>query len=297
MVGLATVAFFIVPAAVGTNIVRFDWLVAAPVVVACADLTRARLVIAVLAALAWPMADLGVQLVDAGAPATSQSFYQPLISELRNQTPAAGQAGYGERVEIVDSASHWSADYVAPTFPLARGWDRQIDRADNPLFYNGTLTAATYKAWLSGLAVGWVALPLHTSLDYASVGEAALIRSRPSYLQMVWHNPNWQLFRVRAAHPLLLGATATAIGSAGVTFDAMHAGAVRLQLRWSPYLTLAVNQKVIPACITPRGAWTTVWVPHPGSYTVAARLEIDHRTTTNTCPAAASGHESSSILS
>jgi hypothetical protein len=284
VVGLATVGFYFVPLAVGTNIVRFDWLVAAPVVVAYAELSRIRLVAVVAAALAWPLADFGVQLAYAGTPAASPAFYQPLISELHTQAATVSQAGDGERVEVVDSASQWSADYVAPSFALARGWDRQVDRADNPLFYNGTLTATSYHHWLSGLAVGWVALPLHTSLDYAAVDEAALIRSQPHYLRLVWQNPNWQLYRVRAAKPLVRGATPTAVGSAGVSFHAAAAGPVQLQLRWSPYLTLAVDKKVIPACIKARGPWTTVWIPHPGTFTVAAHLEIDRQSATQTCP-------------
>jgi hypothetical protein len=283
VVGLATVVFYFVPLAVGTNIIRLDWLVAAPVAAAYADLTRLRLAAAVAAALVWPLADFGVQLVEAGAPAASQVFYQPLLSELHAQATTAGHASNGERVEVVDSASQWAADYVAPTFALARGWDRQIDRADNPLFYNGTLNTASYHQWLSGLAVGWVALPLHTSLDYAAVDEAALVRSRPRFLQLVWQNPNWQLYRVRAAHPLIHGATATTVSSAGVTFHATSAGPVQLQLRWSPYLTLEVDQKVVAACITARGPWTTIRIPHPGTYTVAARLEIDRKSTSQTC--------------
>jgi hypothetical protein len=117
----------------------------------------------------------GVQLVEAGAPAASQGFYQPLLSELHAQATAVGPASNGERVEVVDSASQWAADYVAPTFALARGWDRQIDRS-----------------------------------DCAAVQEAALVRSQPRFLRLVWQNPDWKLYRVRAARPLIQGATATA---------------------------------------------------------------------------------------
>jgi hypothetical protein len=274
VVGLATVAFYLVPMAVGTNIVRFDWLVAAPVVAAAADLGRLRLIVVLTAALAWPMADFGVQLADASTPAASQAFYQPLISALHAQAATVGNGADGERVEVVDSTAQWSADYVAPAFPLARGWDRQVDRADNALFYNGTLTAANYHRWLSGLAVGWVALPLHTSYDYASVAEAALIRSHPDYLQLVWQSPNWQLFRVRAAHPLVRGAKVTAVGLTGVSFHASHAGPVELQLRWSRYLALSADNKVVSTCITARGPWTTVWIPRVGTYTVGAKLDL-----------------------
>jgi hypothetical protein len=289
IVGAASIAFYVVPLAVGTNIIRLDWLAAAPVIVACADLSRLRLILVGAVALIWPLADFGVQLADAATPAASQSFYQPLISALRVQATTVGPADNGERVEVVDSASQWSADYVAPTFPLARGWDRQVDRADNPLFYNGSLTATSYHHWLSGLAVGWVALPLHTTLDYAAVDEAALIRSQPQYLRLVWHNPNWQLYRVVAAKPLVQGATATSVGRAGVTFNATTPGPVELQLRWSPYLTLVKDNKVVAGCLTARGPWTTVWLTRPGTYTVAARLDIDRHRATRACSASSTG--------
>jgi hypothetical protein len=296
VVGLASVGFFAFPEAVGTNIVRLEWLAAAPIAIACADLRRARLVMAVGAAVIWPLTDLGVQLADAATPAASPAFYAPLLAELHTQVQRAGSGGAGERVEVVDPASQWSAAYVAPSFPLARGWDRQVDRADNPLFYSGTLTARTYHSWLSGLAVGWVALPRTARIDYASVAEASLVQRDPHYLQPVWQNPNWRLYRVVDAHPLIRGATTTSVSSDGVTFDAANAGVVGLQLRWSPYLTLTANEEIIPACISARGAWTTIALTRPGTYTLTARLVVDRPDTQNACSASDLSSVSSSPL-
>ncbi|MGF7236092.1 MAG: hypothetical protein ACQSGP_14195 [Frankia sp.] len=36
--------------------------------------------------------------------------------------------------------------------------ERQIDVAENPIFYDHTLTAQTYLDWLHARGVGWVAL-------------------------------------------------------------------------------------------------------------------------------------------
>ena len=47
------------------------------------------------------------------------------------------------RVEIVPTLRHWEVAEVAPEIPIARGWWRQLDMEYNPLFYDGTLDAAT----------------------------------------------------------------------------------------------------------------------------------------------------------
>jgi hypothetical protein len=275
LVAAAAVVFFVVPGAVGTNIDRIVWIAAAPVAVACADLSRLRMVVITLGLLTWPAIDLSIQLVDATAPTTSASFYKPLTQALREQQAQVGPAGLGERVEVVDPATQWSAAYVAPGFTLARGWDRQLDRADDALFYDGTLNPTTYHQWLSALAVGWVAVPRRGALDYASVDEAALVRSGTSYLKPVWQNADWQLYRVRAAQPLIQGATLTSVGPDGVTFHAAKAGTVDLQLRWSRYLTLAQGASVIPSCITQRGQWTSIQIEQPGTYRLAGRFALD----------------------
>ena len=84
-------------------------------------------------------------------PSTHASYYQPLLGFLH------AQGGGPFRIEIPFTANHWEAAEVAPRYPLARGWERQIDRGDNPLFYDGRLTAARYRAWLRDLGVRLVA--------------------------------------------------------------------------------------------------------------------------------------------
>ena len=80
------------------------------------------------------------------------------------------------RVEVVPTALHWEAVYVALRFPLARGWERQLDTANNPIFYDpGRLTPRSYRAWLLDNGVRFVALS-DARLDYAAYGEAYLVR-------------------------------------------------------------------------------------------------------------------------
>jgi hypothetical protein len=281
MFAIAIVAFALVPTAVGTNMMRLVWLTAGPAIVATATLPalpklglrRAGIAVLGLGALSWPVTDLTVQLAQAASPQASRSYYASLVDELQRRSATAGPAAMGQRVEIVDPASHWSAAYVAPTVPIARGWDRQADRAANPFFYDGTLSATNYRVFLSELAVRWVALPTEGSLDYAAKAEADLIRTGLPYLRPVWADESWQLFQVQQTRPLLAGATLLEIDASDITFQATQAGPVQLQIRWSPLLTLTQSGSgEAVGCVIERGDWTTILVPEPGTYTLVSRL-------------------------
>lgn len=274
--GLALVAFALVPSAVGTNMMRLIWLTAGPVIVATAAPVLRRTGIAFLAAwaLAWPVTDLSVQVAQAGGPQSQQEYYAPLVDALRLATAVAGPGALGQRVEIVDPVSHWSTAYVAPTVPIARGWDRQADRAANPMFYDGSLTALSYRAWLSELAVRWVAMPRRTSVDYAARAEADLIRSGLPYLQRIWSDANWELFSVSNSTPLVRGATVVGLEPGAITFAAPSAGWIDLQIRYSPQLALRDADDRPAGCVGERGEWTRVQVDKPGTYTLVSQLAL-----------------------
>lgn len=274
--GVALVAFALVPSAVGTNMMRLVWLTAAPVAVATAApvLRRAGIAFGAASALAWPVTDLTVQLAAAESPQTQQAYYTPLVDALQRATAAAGPAALGQRVEIVDPVSHWSAAYVAPTVPIARGWDRQADRAANPMFYDATLTADSYRAWLSDLAVRWVALPTLTSVDYAAKAEADLVRSGLPYLTPIWSDENWELFSVANSGPLVRGASVVDLDPGAITFVVPAAGTVQLQIRYSPQLTVRGVDGRLAGCVRDRGPWTAVEVAEPGTYTLVSQLPL-----------------------
>lgn len=274
--GSATIAFAIMPTAVGTNMTRLLWLTAAPALVAMGApwLRRAALATLALGGLIWPATDLGIQLARAASPQASPDYYASLVTQLQQRSDAAGTAALGQRVEIVDPASHWSAAYVAPTVPIARGWDRQADRAANPMFYDGSLTSASYQAWLSDLAVRWVALPTEASLDYAARAEADLVRSGLPYLRSLWRDQSWELFAVVNDQPLVRGAQLLDLDAAKITFRAARAGTVQMQIRWSPVLTLTAPNGPAPGCVHARGEWTAVEVDEPGTYTLVSRLPL-----------------------
>lgn len=278
--GLGVVAFALVPTAVGTNMMRLVWLTAGPAVVATGHLAlpqralrRAGIAALGMGGLVWPSVDLSLELAKASSPAASPAYYQSLVDQVQQRTASAGADAQGQRLEIVDPASHWSAAYVAPTVPIARGWDRQADRSANPLFYDGTLAPDTYRAWLHALAVRWVALPSEGSLDYAAKGEADLVRSGLPYLKQVWADRSWQLFRVVDDAPLVLGARVVEIDASELTFYAPAAGPVHLQIRWSPMLALT-GDSAEDGCVRERGEWTSIDVDKPGTYTLASKLAL-----------------------
>jgi hypothetical protein len=142
---LVVPALLVFPGAVGTNITRLTWVCAVPVVVAYARLSRRKLAVAVAVVSVWPVSDLVQQLQASHDPSSAAAYYRPLSAALSAEQHAAGPAGTGGRLEVLDSANHWASVYLVDTVSLARGWDRQADVADNPIFYQpGALNATSY---------------------------------------------------------------------------------------------------------------------------------------------------------
>ena len=286
---LAMPIVLLFPGAVGTNITRLAWVCAVPVVVGYARLSR-RWLAAVGALVAiWPVADLVEQLQTSVDPSTRAAFYQPLADALHRVQAAAGPEAIGERVEAIDTASHGASAYLAPSFALARGWDRQADRAYNPLFYTPkSLTADSYHAWLHELAVGWVALP-RAHLDYSAVDEGALVRAGLPYLRAVWGSSDWTLYQVTDAPPLATGAQVLSVADSSVTLATSEAAMAAVQIRWSPYLTVVDPSTERPdptACVLNDNGWIRVYLPRAGAFQLVSRFDIDARwrTAVRSCP-------------
>lgn len=81
---------------------------------------------------------------------------------------------------------HWEAAYAAPEVRLARGWERQLDTADNSIFYTpGALQPDSYGAWLVDNGVRYVALP-DVALDFAAEAEGRLVGAGLTGLHPAW---------------------------------------------------------------------------------------------------------------
>ena len=227
----AALGSFVVPTAVGGNISRLGQYVAGPIL-ACMLVPRRRLVFAALAIplLIWQW----YPAVDAIAfaptdPSTKAAYYTPVVSYLESQSTTIG------RVEIPSTYRHWEAAYAAPQLILARGWERQLDIAYNPIFYEGPLTAQTYHAWLTENGVQYVALP-DARLDDSSIGERALLLGGLPYLEPMWHNAHWQVWRVTDFAGLTTGAaTLVKLSPDRFTLNVQQPGNVMVRVRASSH--------------------------------------------------------------
>jgi hypothetical protein len=268
------------PGAIGGNITRFGWVCAAPIVIGYARLPRRALALTTLALMLWPLGDLAGQLTSSANPSAQAAYYAPLSSQLNRYLASGGSAGIGQRVELVDTKNHWGSVYLAD-LSLARGWDRQADVANNPIFYHsGALTAASYRAWLDSLAVALVAVPA-APLDYASIDEAALIGRGLDYLKPVWSSSTWKLYRVVDPTPLVSGATIRSVSSTGVVLTGPRDSPIAVRVRWSPYIVArdTTTGMATPACVSDVDGWVGLVLPRAETVTLSAKLDPKLRLT------------------
>jgi hypothetical protein len=254
-----------VPTPIGSNVERLALLAAAAVLLGAAvngsergwRTTTSYLAAAAMAG--WTLAAPVMTVADAG---TRVADARPLLTELRRLGALRG------RVEAVPMQTHWEAVGIAPSVALARGWNRQVDVERNPLFYDGTLTAESYGAWLRRWGVGYVVLPT-AELDSAGFAEAQVIGTHPSWLSMVWQDADWRVYRVADTEPLATApATVGFAGPAALTVHMPRAGSTVLRTVWSPWLTIDGGNG--PACLEQKGDWTELITTAPGTFTVSA---------------------------
>ena len=223
----AVVASFAIASPMGANMTRLGTAFAGPLVLVAAgrwSRSRGTIVVAVVLAAAalWQWVDPAVQAARAWRdPSATAVYYRPLLAELRRADPG------GARIEVPFTRDHWESVFLARRYPLARGWERQLDRRLNPLFYAPRLDAAAYGRWLRSEAVRYVALP-DVPMDVAGIREAEIVASGPAFLEPVWRDAHWRLFRVRDPLPLATGAARRVrLGVTDVRLVARRPGADR----------------------------------------------------------------------
>lgn len=270
----ATLAAYLLPTPMGSNASRLGATFAGPLLV-CALGRRALRppVLAVLVPiLVWqwwaPVREVAKGVDE---PATTAAYYAPLISELKRRDDGP------IRIEVPFTRSHWEAVFLARHFALARGWETQLDTKYHELFYekSGRLSPARYEAWLHRNGVRYVALP-DAALDPSARAEAQLIATRPEYLQPVWRDAHWQLFRVRGSVGLVAGpARMTALRPDGFALHATGPGTVLVRVRHTPYWAVTAGSACVSKAV---GGWTAVTVAQAGAVRVQARLEMPRGT-------------------
>jgi hypothetical protein len=204
-------------------------------------------------------------------PSTHAAYFRPLLAFLGHHNNPPG------RVEIVPMRLHWEAAYAAPTVPLARGWERQMDTADNPLFYtDGALNAASYRAWLLDAGVRYVALP-DVPLDYAAVAEGRLVGAGVPGLRLAWRDAHWRVYEVVGGRGIVEGpGRLVNLQGSQVVVDATGPGTILVRVRYNSRWTVVQGAGCVHE--TP-GGWTAIDTAKPG------RLHLELRFVHSSDPA------------
>jgi hypothetical protein len=310
--GLSVLLVWLISSQIGSNITRLSMLFAGAVLVAALPFTVPRsrkwyaLVVAIAGFAGWIGYKSGDDIVHTTPAASWARELAPLVNELQEVGADKG------RVEVVPARSHREASALAPYVNLARGWNRQADMERNPLFYDDTLNSANYHEWLQRWAVRFVVLPKDEPDGDGGERERELVQRGLPYLEQVWGDDNWQLFRVTDPSPLAEPDAVVQRAEQGAwTIDVKKAGPVLVRMPYSPWLSLvdAEGKKLKPPQETeaskerPEGSpkeydnahgclmeteettegdkWTVLIAPEAGTYRLAAPYTVPRGTT---CP-------------
>ncbi|MER7344366.1 hypothetical protein ABT390_03040 [Streptomyces aurantiacus] len=261
---VGTVLTYLIPSPIGTNVERLAELVA-PALLLAALLTpalpvmrRMALVTALVLSTAWVAQKTADDLeVSTIVPAWSTDT-QAVVRELHRLGADRG------RVEVVPARNHREATALAPYVNMARGWNRQLDIERGRLFYDGSFSATTYRAWLDKWAVGFVVLPSGRP-DGPALDEAALVKSGPQWLEPVWRDKHWRIYRVRNAVPMASApASVVRSTSTDVVVRVPERGSVTVRIVYSPWL------RAEGACLKRHGEFTQLTVETPGTYRISS---------------------------
>ena len=264
----AIVFAYAVPSALGNNITRLGISVGVALAVCLAPKARrSRLLLVVgfvpILLAQWVPASTALRGLE-GNVGVTRAYYQPLLKFLARSDRPLG------RVEVVPTALHWEAVYVALQYPLARGWERQLDTANNPIFYvPGRLTDASYRAWLLANGVRFVALS-NARLDYSAGVEAYLVRRGVRGLRLAWRDADWRVYVVRGAHGILSGpGRLLSADGDDITLHANRAARFLLRVHYTSAWRV---QRGAATLSRSAAGWLTVTVRRPGSVALAISL-------------------------
>jgi hypothetical protein len=201
----------------------------------------------------------------------------------------------------VPTAAHWESYWIPRAgIALARGFFRQTDIVDNPIFYNGRLDATSYRLWLRAEAVDFVLLP-STELDpIGAPREASLLRSRPAGLTVAFRDHDWTIYRLEKPTPLITGpgrARVTVFGHTRVGGLISRPGRYLMRSHYMPFWKLSG-----PICLLPgpngmtwldaaaAGAFSMVASASSSGFVQAATSDVDGSCRAATSPAGVFHH-------
>ncbi|WP_436790309.1 hypothetical protein [Yinghuangia sp. YIM S10712] len=257
---------YLIPSAVGGNVARLGEVMAGPLAaVVLLSLGRRRLV-ALLAVplLAWQLSSASIAVAHdfADSAADNDDYYAGMLDFLTTHNQPVG------RVEIPFTRGHWESVYVAEHMPLARGWERQLDRGRNQALYDPDMTPEEYRAWLLKTGVRYVALP-DVPLDPSAYREAEILRAGAEGLRPVWSDEHWRIWEVVDATPLLDGpGRLTELTPSSFTFTADQPGTFTMRIHYTAWFT--TERSGVELSAGP-DHWTRITVTAPGPVTVSAK--------------------------
>jgi hypothetical protein len=205
----------------------------------------------------------------------------PLVSDLRSPPSAPFtalnrhlEAVGSQRVEVLAGRDHREASEVITTTALARGWARQVDVRDNPLFYRPEpLQETEYVTWLKQNAIDRVAVPREGAFDYGSVLAADLLRLRIRGLSEEWRDRDWIVYRVEDPTPVVAEpGKLLAYERTHLLIASPVQGEIAVDIRWSRWLSATG-----PACIEQAGDRVVLRFDRPGTATLTSSLQPDGR--------------------
>ncbi|MGK3111179.1 MFS transporter [Streptomyces sp. WAC05858] len=309
---VAVVLAWLVPSQIGSNITRLGMVFGGVVLLAVLPTRKlprlalwptlgrkwVTLAVTSVVVMVWP----GIQSASDVVRTTPSASWSRDLTPLLDQLERAG-AERG-RVEVVPASSHRESSAIASHFNLARGWNRQADMERNPLFYEGELNPAAYHAWLLRWAVGYVVLP-NDKPDEAGQAEAQLVSNGQPYLDEVWSDGSWKLYKVQNPRPLVgPSATVRSTGADELVVEVHSAGPVLIRIPYSPWLGLMDKQGRnigrpkkddegratvnVHGCLKkqvqeahegqPEDQWTVLHAPRSGTYRIGARYKFPRGT-------------------
>ena len=266
----ASAAAYFVQTPLGANLVRIQLLIFPLMLLAAllADM-RPRFLVALALAAAFCSNTIPYALMAAQRTTSvfrDRTAWQPALAFLRTHE------GPNFRVEVVPTIEHWEAYYVpAAGFPLARGWYRQLDLAQNPLLYRKRIPPAAYQAWLRRLGVRYVLLP-SSGIDSLGAGaEARLLQSGASGLRPVFLDALWTIYELPRPTPIITGpggARLTLFSHNRIAGWTEKAARYTLRVRYMRYWSVAAGN----VCLAPSkdGSTTVLVVRKPGRFALAS---------------------------
>jgi hypothetical protein len=168
-------------------------------------------------------------------------------------------------------AYNWEAYWVPSAgFALARGWYRQLDLAENRVLYRDPLSPRGYRLWLRRMAVRYVLLPNIRLGKKGASREALLLQSgEVPRLELVFRTPDWRIYELTDAKPMLSGPGAASIKAFKhdrIAGRVAKPGTYRLAVRYMPYWEVKRGAVCVAKALN---GMTLVEVQQPGRFLLA----------------------------